>query len=38
MAKRLKAVGSPRYSNGFEVTLHEDLIDLHLLGKSQEDL
>ncbi len=28
MAKRLKAMGSPRYENGFRVTLHEDLIDL----------
>lgn len=28
MAKRLEAMGSPRYQNGFKVTLHEDLIDL----------
>ena len=28
MAKRLKAMGNKRYANGFEVTLHEDLIDL----------
>lgn len=28
MAKRLKAMGSPRYLSGFKVTLHEDLIDL----------
>lgn len=28
MAKRLKAMGSPRYTNGFRVTLHEDLIEL----------
>lgn len=27
-AKRLKAMGNPRYVNGFNVTLHEDLIDL----------
>lgn len=26
MAHRLKAMGSTRYKNGFEVTLHEDLI------------
>lgn len=26
MAHRLKAMGSDRYKNGFEVTLHEDLI------------
>ncbi|MBE0615085.1 MAG: phage Gp37/Gp68 family protein [Burkholderiales bacterium] len=28
MAKRLVAMGSPRYRNGFQVTLQEDLIDL----------
>lgn len=28
MAKRLKAMNSPRYVNGFRVTLHEDLLDL----------
>ncbi len=28
MAKRLEAMGSPRYKNGFEVTLHLDLISL----------
>jgi protein gp37 len=28
MAKRLIAMGSPRYRNGFKVTLQEDLIDL----------
>lgn len=28
MAKRLKAMGSQRYTNGFRLTLHEDLIDL----------
>lgn len=27
MAKRLKAMGNPRYPNGFDITLHEDLID-----------
>ena len=27
MAKRLKAMGAPRYDNGFKVTLHHDLID-----------
>lgn len=30
MAKRLHAMGQPRYANGFELTLHEDLIDLPL--------
>ncbi len=28
MAKRLKAMGSQRYENGFQPTLHYDLIDL----------
>ncbi|WP_409305594.1 DUF5131 family protein [Peribacillus sp. SCS-155] len=28
MAKRLVAMGNPRYKNGFNVTLHYDLIDL----------
>ena len=28
MAKRLQAMRNPRYRNGFEVTLHEDLIGL----------
>jgi len=28
MALRLKAMGSERYSNGFTLTVHEDLVDL----------
>lgn len=28
MAKRLHAMGNPRYKNGFKITLHEDLITL----------
>ncbi|GMU38999.1 MAG: hypothetical protein AMXMBFR22_31900 [Phycisphaerae bacterium] len=28
MAKRLRAMGNGRYANGFEVTLHDDLVDL----------
>src|SRR3546814_898452 len=28
MAKRLKAMGSPRYEDGFKPTLHHDLIDV----------
>jgi len=28
LALRLQAMGNPRYRNGFEVTLHEDLIEL----------
>lgn len=27
MAKRLKAMGNPRYKNEFDVTLHEDLLE-----------
>lgn len=30
MAKRLEAMGTYRYRNGFEVTLHEDLIEVPL--------
>jgi protein gp37 len=33
MAKRLQAMGLDRYRNGFEITLHEDLIDLPLSWK-----
>ncbi|OLZ08667.1 DUF5131 family protein [Sulfobacillus thermosulfidooxidans] len=30
MARRLQAMGSPRYANGFRVTLHDDLLNLPL--------
>jgi protein gp37 len=30
MAKRLQAMGQPRYANGFRVTLQEDVVDLPL--------
>lgn len=30
LAKRLQAMGNPRYSHGFDVTLHPDLLDLPL--------
>jgi protein gp37 len=33
MAKRLKAMGSPRYRNGFKVTLQEDIVELPLEWK-----
>lgn len=33
MAKRLKAMGNPRYKNGFEITIHEDLFELPLKSK-----
>ena len=28
MSKRLVAMGSPRYRNGFKIALQEDLVDL----------
>jgi len=34
MAKRLQAMGQPRYRDGFKVTLHDDLIDLPLRWRS----
>ena len=34
MAKRLQAMGNPRYSNAFSVTLHHDLIDAPRSWKS----
>lgn len=34
MAERLHAMGSPRYHNGFRLTLHEDLVDLPIKWKS----
>ena len=34
MAARLKAMGQPRYRNGFELTLQEDVIPLPLKWKS----
>ena len=33
LSKRLKAMGAERYSNGFRVTTHEDLIDLPMKWK-----
>lgn len=33
MAKRLQAMGQPRYKDGFAVRMHEDLIDLPLKWK-----
>lgn len=33
MANRLEAMGQPRYRNGFEITLQEDIIDLPLRWK-----
>jgi protein gp37 len=34
MAKRLKAMGNSNYSNGFELTLHENILDLPLSWKT----
>jgi protein gp37 len=34
LAKRLQAMGSTRYANGFKLTLHHDLLDLPLRWKS----
>ena len=36
MAKRLLAMGNPRYTNGFAVTLHEDLIDAPFKWKTPQ--
>jgi protein gp37 len=33
MAKRLKAMGLPKYAKGFEVALHEDVVDAPLSWK-----
>src|SRR5450759_3780786 len=30
MAKRLQGMGQPRYANGFDLTLHEDALELPL--------
>lgn len=35
-AKRLKAMGNPRYTNAFEVTVHEDLINAPLSWKKPQ--
>lgn len=37
-AKRLKAMHNPRYENGFEVTVHEDLITAPLKWKSSRKI
>lgn len=38
MAKRLHAMGNPRYTNGFNVTLHHDLIDAPLKWKKSRKI
>ena len=34
MAKRLRAMGTERYTNGFEVTMHDDLVEAPKLWKA----
>ncbi len=34
LAERLQAMGSPKYANGFRLTLHEDTLDLPLRWKT----
>ena len=36
MAKRLQAMGQPRYTNGFELTLHEDVLELPVFWKKPQ--
>ena len=36
VAKRLQAMGNPRYKNAFEVTVHDDLISLPLSWKKPQ--
>lgn len=38
LAKRLKAMGSSRYVNGFNITLHEDLINTPLTWKKPKHI
>lgn len=38
MAKRLKAMGQPNYANGFELTLHEHMVELPLQWKKPQTI
>lgn len=38
LAKRLKAMGNPRYKNGFQVTIHEDLLRTPLTWKQPKTI
>jgi protein gp37 len=38
MAKRLKAMGLSRYRNGFDVTMHRDLVDLPIRWKKPQSI
>ena len=37
MARRLKAMGQPNYRDGFELTLHEQMLELPLRWKKPQD-
>jgi protein gp37 len=36
MAKRLQAMGQPNYANGFQVTLHEHVLEIPLIWKKPQ--
>lgn len=38
MAKRLKAMGQPNYANGFELTLHDHVLELPLSWKTPQTI
>lgn len=38
MALRLKTMGNPSYTNGFSITMHEDMIDLPLKWKKPQTI
>jgi protein gp37 len=38
MAKRLQAMGQPNYTNGFELTLHERILELPLMWKKPQTI
>lgn len=38
MAKRLKAMGSPNYADGFKLTLHEHVLELPLTWKKPQTI
>jgi protein gp37 len=38
MARRLRGMGQPRYANGFELTVHADLLDLPLLWRKPQTI
>jgi protein gp37 len=38
LSLRLQAMGNPSYSNGFDVTLHEDLLELPLKWKKPQNI